>query len=124
MKKHFGGIMIGLLLGLIVGIFIAKILLTSESISPEYVRVTIVNSTGQTINKATLKHENEAFEIRDLSDKSEIKVIFKNVGESSYNVTALLENDSTITSKGIYIEGGYRMTETVTNKDIHTTYDK
>lgn len=115
---------IGLLCGLIGGYFITKYLFTSETISPDYVRVTIVNSSGQTIKKVKLEHENGTCEISKLLDKTETKVIFRNAGEGSYKVTASFENDSTLTSKGAYIEGGYRMTETITKTEIETTYDK
>lgn len=124
MNKLFLGICIGLVCGLVGGHFITKYLFTSETISPDYVRVTIINSTGQTIKKVILEHENGTCEISKLLDKNETKIIFRNAGEGSYKVTAQLQNDSTLTSKGTYIEGGYRMTETVTAKNIKTTYDK
>lgn len=124
MNKLFIGIFIGLFCGLLSGHFITKYLFTSETISPDYVRVTIINSTGQTIKKVILEHENGTYEISKLLDKNETKVIFRNAGEGSYKVTASFENDSTLTSKGAYIQGGYRMTETITAKDIKTTYDR
>jgi hypothetical protein len=124
MNKLFIGIFISLFCGLIGGHFITKYLFTSETISPDYVRVTIINSTGQTIKKVILEHENGTYEISKLLDKNETKVIFRNAGEGSYKVTASFENDSTLKSKEAYIEGGYRMTETITAKDIKTTYDR
>jgi flagellar hook assembly protein FlgD len=124
MNKLFISIFIGLFCGLIGGHFITKYLFTSETISQDYVRVTIINSTGQTIKKVILEHENGTYEISKLLDKNETKVIFRNAGEGSYKVTASFENDSTLKSKEVYIEGGYRMTETITAKDIKTTYDR
>lgn len=124
MNKLFIGIFIGLFCGLIGGHFITKYLFTSETISPDYVLVTIINSTGQTIKKVILEHENGTYEINKLLDKNETKVILRNAGEGSYKLTASFENDSTLKSKEAYIEGSYRMTETITSKEIKTTYDK
>lgn len=123
-NRLFIGIAIGLFCGLAGGHLLTKYLFTSETISPDYVRVTIINESGKTIKKVKLEHENGTYEITKLQDKNETKVIFRNAGEGSYKVTANFENDSTISSKGAYIEGGYRMTETITNTEIKTTYDK
>jgi len=124
MNRLLIGIFIAVFCGLVGGHLITKYLLTSETISPDYVRVTIINSSGKIIKKVKLEYESGTYEITKLLDKNETKVIFRNAGEGSYKVTANFENDSTLSTKGSYIEGGYRMTETITNTEIKTTYDK
>ena len=49
--------------------------------------------------------------------------VFENVGEDTYYLTATLEKDSTVLFKEVYIEGGYKTTETIKAKEIKTTYD-
>ena len=119
MSKLLAGICIGLVCGFSGGYFIAK----SEMYSTDYVRVKIINSSGKTINKVILKHGNGTYEIANLLDKTDTKIIFESAGEGTYKLTATLENDSTILFKEVYIEGGYKTIETITAKEITTTYN-
>src|SRR6187431_625382 len=117
MNKILAGICIGIVFGFLSGYFIAK----SEIYSTDYVCVKIINSSGKTVNKAVLKHGTGTYEIANLLDKTNTKIIFKNAGEGTYTLTATLENDSTVLFKEVYIEGGYKRTETITQKEITTT---
>ncbi|WP_018342165.1 hypothetical protein [Cytophaga aurantiaca] len=119
MNKLLAGICIGIIFGSLGGYFIAK----SEIYSTDYVRVKIINSSGKTVNKVVLTHGNGTYEIVNLLDKTDTKIVFKNPGEGTYSLTATLENDSTVLFKEEYIEGGYERTETITAKEIRTTYN-
>ena len=119
MSKIIKGLFIGIIVGLFVGYFITKNFL-AESIPNGYVRVTVNNKSGHSIKTLILKHESGNIEMKNLSDKEIVNMIFKNGGENSYRIIATLDNDSTISSKGEYVEAGYRTTEIISTDEIKT----
>ena len=106
-------IIFGLILGLFMGYFITNYFLQSEQIPKGYVRVCIKNKSGQDIKNLTLKHESGSIEMQDFSKADSANLIFKNEGENSYRIVATLSNGSTISSRGNYVESGYRTTEII-----------
>jgi len=112
MSKIIIGLFLGILLGLFVGHFITTNFL-SEPIPKGYVRVTAKNKSGHKIKTLTLKQENGSIEMKNLDDKESVNLIFKNCCENSYRIFATLDNDSTLSSRGEYVEAGYRITEII-----------
>lgn len=112
MNKFIIGLFLGILLGLVAGYFITTRLFF-ESIPKGYVRVTINNNSGHKIKTLTLEHA-----------KGSVKVIFKNEGENSYRIIAILDNDSILSSIPEYIEAGYFNTETILANKVITERNK
>lgn len=119
MRRIILGIFIGVTIGLFAGYYITIAFLI-DSIPKGYVSVTVVNQTGHLIKSLTLKHEKGNIEMKDLIDSDRAKLIFKNIGENSYQIIAVMANDSTVSSKGEYVESGYKMTEIIYSDRIET----
>ena len=119
MNKVLIGIAIGVLLGLCCSYAINSFSST-ESISSDFARVTIKNESGRNAKKILLQHEKGTIEAAGLMDKEEIRFIFKNASENSYKIIVTFDNDSTLTSSPVYIEHGYRGTETIKELEIKT----
>ena len=123
MNKIILGLMIGGVLGLSVGYFITKTFLTSEPIPKGYVRVFVKNLSGQNIKNLTLLQEGGSIEMKNFSMKDSADLIFKNEGENSYKVIATFDNGSQVSSRGNYVEPGYRTSETIYRDSIKTGLD-
>lgn len=123
MSKIILGILFGIVVGLFAGHFITTKFL-AEPIPNGYVRVTVDNKSGQNIKTLTLKHESGSIEMENLSDKESVNLIFKNGGENSYRIIAKLDNDSIVSSRGNYVEAGYRTTEIIFADRVKTENDK
>lgn len=123
MNKIILGLMIGGVLGLSAGYFITTIFLTSEPIPKGYVRVHVKNLSGQNIKNLTLIEEGGSIEIKNFSNSDSADLIFRNKGENSYKVIATFNDGSKITSRGNYVEAGYRTTETIYRDRIKTALD-
>ncbi len=119
MKKLITGIAIGLFIGLIY-YFSITLYYSFETISKDFASVTIKNESGQKVKKIFLKHSRGTFEASNLNDLEEIRFIFQNGGENSYKILITFDNDSTLTTKGVYFEYGYRGIETITKTKIIT----
>lgn len=123
MRKITIGLLIGILLGLFTGHFITKKII-SEPIPKDYVRVTVTNKSGHQITTLTLKHSGGSIEMKTLPDNESAYLIFKNGGENSYRIFATFDNDSTVSSKGEYVEAGYRTKEIILADEVKTERDK
>lgn len=119
MRRTILGIFIGLIVGLFAGHYVTTKFLI-DPIPSAYVRVTVVNQSGQLIKSLILKHEKGNIEMKDLRDRDHVKLFFKNGGENSYQIIATLANDSTVSSRGEYVESGYKRTEIIYNDRIET----
>ncbi|MEJ7643742.1 MAG: hypothetical protein WKF87_04055 [Chryseolinea sp.] len=119
MNKLLIGIAIGLLLGLF-GYYSLTFFSSSESVSNDFARVTIKNESGRNAKKVLLKHGNGIIETTGLSNKDEIRFIFRNMGENSYKIIVTFDNDLTLSSNPLYIERGYRGTEIIKDFEIIT----
>ena len=119
MKKVIIGISIGLFIGLIC-YFASTIFYSNEFISKDNASVTITNESGQQVKKVLLKHKGGTLEANNLYDTDQVRFIFTNKGENSYQIIVTFENDSVMSSQGVYIEHGYRGTETITKTKIET----
>ncbi|MES2138565.1 MAG: hypothetical protein V4511_02575 [Bacteroidota bacterium] len=119
MKKIIIGIVIGLFIGLI-GYFALTVFYSYEPISKDFASVVIKNESGQRVKKIFLKHNSGTFEASNLSDHGQVRFIFQNGGENSYNISVTFDNDSTLTSQEVYFEYSYRGTETITKSKIIT----
>jgi flagellar hook assembly protein FlgD len=112
MSKILLAAIIGIVIGLIAGHFITTKFL-SEPIPKGYVRVTVNNQSGHVIKLLTLKHQSGSIEMEGLAKQEKVNLIFKNGGENSYRIKAILDDNSTVSSNGEYVEAGYRTVETV-----------
>lgn len=119
MTKLIIGIALGLLLGTML-YFTCTLSYSLEPISKDPAIVTIKNESGQFVKKVLLQQGHGTMEVNGIPNKDEIRFMFSNLGENSFHITATLANDSTFTSKEIYIEYGYRGTETITKSGIDT----
>jgi hypothetical protein len=123
MSKPIPLISFSIIVGLLLGYYITTNFF-SEPIPSGYVRATVKNKSGQKIKSLTLKHQNGSIEMKKLSDQESVNLIFKNEGENSYRIFAQLQNDSMVSSKGNYVEAGYRTTEMIFEDTIITEIDK
>jgi|GEM_PF-1631530 len=123
MNKITFGLLTGVVLGLLAGYFITTTFLAPEPIPKGYVRVFVRNLSGQNIKNLTLTHESGRIEIKNFSKSDSAALVFKNHGENSYRIIAILENGSNITSRGNYVEAGYRTIETIYRDSIRTGLD-
>ena len=123
MNKTILGLLIAVVLGLLSGYCITTKFLTSEPIPEGYVRVFVKNLSGQNIKNLTLVEEGGSIEMRNFSKSDSADLIFKNEGENSYKVIATFDDGSKITSRGNYVEAGYRTTETIYRDSIKTGLD-
>lgn len=123
MNKIALGLFTGLIFGLLTGYFITTKFLTSEPISKGYVRVFVKNLSGQNIKNLTLLQEGGSIEMKNFSKSDSADLIFKNEGENSYKIIATFDDDSKISSRGNYVEGGYRTTEIIYRDSIKTSLD-
>lgn len=120
MKQTLIGLLIGAILGFIAG-YLKTEFLIGESVQPNYVYVTVVNKSEHLIKSILLKHEKGNIEIQKIVKNEKVTLIFKNGGESTYRINATLDNDSTLISNEMYVEGGYRTTETIFNDYIKSS---
>lgn len=123
MKKIIVVLFLGIIIGFFIGHFISK-LLSFESIPEGYVRVTVDNKSEHNIKILTLKHDEGSLEMKNLSNNESVNLIFKNGGENSYRISAILDNDSIISSHCEYVEANYRTTETIFADTIKIYRDK
>lgn len=123
MSKIILGTFLGIIVGLLGGHFITRNFL-AEPIPNGYVRVKVINESGQNIKTLILKHENGSIEMKKLFNQESVNLIFKNGGENSYQIFATLNNDSIVSSKGNYVEAGYRSTEIIFADKVETKNDK
>ena len=119
MKKVIIGIAMGILIGMTF-YFTSTFFCSYEFISKDNASVTIINESGQQIKTVRLKHHLGTLEANNLNDKDQVRFIFTNRGENSYQVIVTFRNDSTMTSQEVYIEYGYRGAETITKTEIKT----
>jgi hypothetical protein len=120
MKKTFIGLLIGAILGLVFGYFITKYLLIG-TVPTGYVCVTVRNESGQHIKSVLLKSNAGSIETKSLNNKEEVNLIYKNGGEGTYFIVSTFDNDSTLSSKAMYVEGGYKTTEIIFNDHIKSS---
>lgn len=117
MKK----ILISLGIGTALGALIATFLILSFNVNqiPEnHVRITIQNKSDYMIKELQLVHQKGENTSTWIKQDSEITNVFYCGGENALKIKVLFDNDSVLTSKEIYIEPGYDITEIITNKSI------
>ena len=120
MKKIFIGVAAGLSLG-VLGCLLFYLFFSVELIPNDFASVVIKNESGKVIKKTLLKHIHGTIEDRHfLKNNEELRFLFKNTSENSYTITVTFDDDSTLTSDGMYIEYRDRTTEIVTRSKIIT----
>jgi flagellar hook assembly protein FlgD len=115
-------VIILLVAAIIIG-FIAGYLVKTyvyEPVPKGYVRVRIDNKSGHVVKTLALKHESGSAEVTNLNREETVHIIFKSGGENSYCIIATLDNDSVLSSKGEYVEDGYRRVETIFSNQVKT----
>ena len=83
----------------------------------------VKNLSGENLKNLTLIQEGGNIEMKNFSKSDSADLIFKNEGENSYKVIATFNDGSKITSRGNYVEAGYRTTETIYRDSIKTGLD-
>ena len=95
-----------------------------DSTTGNQVCITIINQSGHRIIEISLVHERGRVELGSIPANSSISTIFESPGENSYVITAVLDHGDTLKSPGTYTEGGYKLTEIVTQQEIKTKFDR
>jgi hypothetical protein len=95
----------------------------STAPTKEQVMVTFKNESGQQVKQVTLTHENGSIKRDMINAGDEAIILFHSPGENAYHTEILLANGAILTSRGMYIEGGYRMTETIYDDSVKTEYN-
>jgi len=92
--------------------------------SRENVCITIINATGQPIKTVRLlTHGISKVASGQLATDDKTCLSFNSPGENSFNLTAILNNEDTITSTEVYSEGGYKFIGTITNDTMKIEYN-
>lgn len=84
--------------------------------------VTLINASGQNIKSIRLTHERGISILEDLKKGRSKMIKFLPEGENSYSLDVEFENGKTIKGGAGYVEPGYKITETITEKDIKPEY--
>ena len=118
-------IIIGILLGFAICticVVILKATSSFESISYDLASITIINESGRNVKSVILiKTGQESFEAKNIQNSEEVRFIWSHGrGEGVYNIKVTFDNDSTISSKGVYFKYGLRNTEIITANKITT----
>jgi len=118
------GILLGILIGVFAG-FIATFIFFNlrpcENVSNDFAIIRIKNASNKEIKKLLFKDNNRIIETCGLNKNEEIRFIIPSAGENVYNIIATFINDSSLTSKEIYFEYGYRGIETIKDSEIIST---
>ena len=117
MKKVLIGIVIGFLFSLL-GYYSLTLFSSREWLSNDFAQVIIKNESGRTLKKIMLQHKEGTLEAREVRNHAELRLIFENQGENSYEIRATFDNDSTLTADGGYFELGYRGIVTISDSAI------
>ena len=121
MKQTFKGLLIGSTIGLVLGYFATKYLII-ETVPTGYVCVAVRNESGQHIKSVLLKSNSGTIETESLNDGEQVHLTFRNGGEGTYFIISTFDNDSTLSSKEMYVEGGYKTTEIIFSDQIKTEF--
>ena len=109
----------GVIISLTLIIFL---LINRGGFSTSTVTIEVHNKSDYKITKILIKHEDGEVHHKNISAGSKVFLPMYSSGESSYTITAHLENGS-INSGGIgYVESGYKTKETITNSGINSEY--
>ena len=80
--------------------------------------VTVLNQSGNKVNSLRVFHEDGQEKVLDIENESQASITFKIAGESSFSLSANLDNDELLESRDVYIEGGFRRTAIVLRDTI------
>jgi fluoride ion exporter CrcB/FEX len=122
MKQTIIALLIGITVGLIIG-SLATTYLQGSTVPRGYVCVSIRNQSGQNIKSLLLQYNSGSIVTNHLRDKDEVNLTFKNGAEGTYSIVSTFDNETTLTSKEIYVEGGYKTTETIFSDTIKSAYE-
>ncbi len=116
---------ISIVIAIIINFFLLSCSKKCGSFSREYVCVTISNQSGYKIEKLIVRNQYSDELLTGIENASQKSLLIRNPGEGSYSITAVFENGLRVTRKETYVEGGYSVTEVVTQEVIkteHSTY--
>jgi hypothetical protein len=118
MKKQLPGFIIGIFIGVI-----STFLIIFLSFIPhDFVRVTVINKSHHNIKQVILTHEQGRYYAEGIKMNDKVILLFHNLGENSYELKVILDNDSVLVS-GNYVESGYEIDEIVTDKVIKQKFE-
>ena len=101
---------------------------SSRPVSPDYVGhdsvlVRVINKSDFTITSVTLMHDDSSLKSGVIRPGESAKLVFRSGGENVVRLNVALDNGkSFLTSPEMYVEGGYRIFETVYNDSIQAAY--
>ena len=91
--------------------------------SSDTVCVSIINATGQPIEKVWLRSQVAIrASSRALAIDDKTCLSFKGSGEHTFNLMTILNNGNTVMSREEYSEGGYKFIGTITKDTIKIEY--
>lgn len=124
MNKKTIYIILAILIIIIGYLVLSKNETKSQEDSLNQIHVTVINKSDQNIRTIYLKHEKGLITKNiKLEPKEKTTIIFNSPGENAYSITVFLENKEKLKSHEMYIEGGYKLIETIITDSIISTYE-
>ena len=86
--------------------------------------IKIINESGYKIKLLELKYESGIKNIVNIKNGDEEYTSIYCPGEGSYTIKAVFGDNKIVKSNGTYIEGGYRMTESIHRDNIKSVWNE
>jgi len=86
--------------------------------------IKIINESGYKIKPLELKYESGIKNIVNIKNGDEEYTSIYCPGEGSYTIKAVFGDNKIVKSNGTYIEGGYRMTESIHRDNIKSVWNE
>jgi hypothetical protein len=112
------GLIAMILISFAAGVFVAACLHLGSPIAT----VNLHNASGKEIVSLRLVHEHGIIEIANLAVDATRIVRFYAPGESGYKISLVFSDGKSLESSEGYVEAGYLITETITDKEIKSEF--
>lgn len=104
------------------GIVLGVLVILWSNYRRNSVCVSIKNESGFAVDSLVLRYDDGEIKYNGLQVNDETDIRFKNSGEDSYHVIAILRNGTVLETNGMYVESGYSTTETIYPDTIISAY--
>lgn len=84
--------------------------------------VNLHNASNKEITSVRLIHEHGLVDIVNLPVNARRKILFYAPGESSYKITLVFSDGTSLEGSEVYVEAGYSITETITEQGLESEY--
>jgi len=120
--KRLGVFFLGFVLGMLFFAFVER-----QLSHVPFVEVTLKNDSGKKIDTVRLSHENRIDEngielVENIQEGGSVKIRFYAAGETSYKLLVTFSDGKKIAGGAGYAESGYKITETISDKEIKHQY--